>query len=66
MVLAGAQPLYLEAYPMTAYSMYGAVPLRTIKQALLALKAEGKLERVQAARSHQLHLRRPHVQHRCG
>lgn len=46
MVLSGAQPLYLEAYPMTAYSMYGAVPLRSIKKALLDLKAEGKLERV--------------------
>jgi arginine decarboxylase len=28
MVLAGAQPLYVEAFPMTEYSMYGAVPLR--------------------------------------
>ncbi len=46
MVLSGAQPLYLEAYPMTAYSMYGAVPLRSIKKALLDLKAEGKLDRV--------------------
>ncbi|MDM0015372.1 decarboxylase [Variovorax sp. J22P168] len=45
LVLAGAQPLYLEAFPMVAYSMYGAVPLRSIKQALLALKSEGKLER---------------------
>ena len=45
MVLSGAQPLYLEAYPMTAYSMYGAVPLRSIKKALLDLKAEGKLDR---------------------
>ena len=27
MVLAGAQPLYVEAFPMTEYSMYGAVPL---------------------------------------
>jgi arginine decarboxylase len=45
MVLAGAQPLYVEAFPMTEYSMYGAVPLRTIKQALLNLKAEGKLDR---------------------
>jgi arginine decarboxylase len=45
MVLSGAQPLYLEAFPMKAYSMYGAVPLRSIKQALLALAAEGKLER---------------------
>jgi arginine decarboxylase len=45
MVLAGAQPLYVEAFPMTEYSMYGAVPLRTIKQALLNLKAEGRLDR---------------------
>ena len=45
-VLAGAQPYYVEAYPMTQYSMYGAVPTRTIKQALLTLKAEGKLDRV--------------------
>lgn len=44
MVLAGAQPYYLEAYPMMEYSMYGGVPLRAIKQALLALKAEGKLD----------------------
>ena len=46
MVLSGAQPLYVEAFPMTEYSMYGAVPLRTIKQALLNLKAEGRLGRV--------------------
>jgi arginine decarboxylase len=45
LVLAGAQPLYVEAFPMTEYSMYGAVPLRTIKQALLGLKAEGRLDR---------------------
>ena len=44
-ILAGAQPLYLEAYPMMEYSMYGAVPLRSIKKALLDLKAEGKLDR---------------------
>jgi arginine decarboxylase len=46
MVLAGAQPLYVEAFPMTEYSMYGAVPLKTIKQALLNLKAEDRLHRV--------------------
>src|SRR5262249_34535454 len=45
MVLAGGQPLYVEAFPMTEYSMYGAVPLRTIKQALLNLKAEGRLNK---------------------
>src|SRR4051812_414202 len=46
MVLSGAQPLYVEAFPMTEYSMYGAVPLRTIKEALLKLKSEGRLDRV--------------------
>ncbi|MCP1834074.1 arginine decarboxylase [Bradyrhizobium sp. USDA 4532] len=46
MVLAGAQPLYVEAFPMTEYSMYGAVPLQTIKQALLNAKADGRLDRV--------------------
>lgn len=44
-VLSGALPLYVEAYPLTQYSMYGAVPLRTIKKALLDLKAEGRLDR---------------------
>ena len=46
MVLAGAQPLYVEAFPMTEYSMYGAVPLKTIKQALLHAKADGRLDRI--------------------
>jgi arginine decarboxylase len=46
MVLSGAQPLYVEAFPMTEYSMYGAVPLRTIKEALLNLKREGRLNRL--------------------
>src|SRR3954469_11617182 len=46
LVLAGGQPLYVEAYPMTEYSMYGAVPLRSIKKALLDLRDESRLERV--------------------
>ena len=44
-VISGALPLYLEAFPLTQYSMYGAVPLRTIKKALLDLKSENKLDR---------------------
>jgi arginine decarboxylase len=44
-VISGAFPLYVEAYPLTQYSMYGAVPLRTIKKALLDLKAQGRLDR---------------------
>ncbi|MCC8362713.1 hypothetical protein LK996_06445 [Lysobacter sp. A6] len=46
MVLSGAQPYYVEAFPLVQYSMYGAVPLRTIKKALLDCKAEGNLDRV--------------------
>jgi arginine decarboxylase len=46
MMLAGAHVVYLEAYPLPAYSMYGAVPLREIKSKLLELKAAGKLDRV--------------------
>lgn len=45
-VLSGAQPYYVEAFPLTQYSMYGAVPLRTIKQALLDCQAGGTLDRV--------------------
>ena len=46
MLLAGAHVIYLEAYPLSQYSMYGAVPLREIKNKLLALKRAGKLDRV--------------------
>lgn len=46
MVLAGAQVVYLDSYPLNDYSMYGAVPLREIKHQLLKLKAAGKLDRV--------------------
>jgi len=46
MVLAGAEVVYLDSYPLNEYSMYGAVPLREIKHRLLELKAAGKLDRV--------------------
>lgn len=45
-VLSGAQPYYVEAFPLTEFSMYGAVPLRTIKKALFDCQAEGKLDQV--------------------
>jgi arginine decarboxylase len=45
-VLAGAQPFYVEAYPLTEYSMYGGVPLAAIKGALANCKAQGILDRV--------------------
>lgn len=46
MMMAGANVVYLEAYPLADYTMYGAVPLREIKSKLLALGAAGKLDRV--------------------
>ncbi|WP_340107314.1 aminotransferase class I/II-fold pyridoxal phosphate-dependent enzyme [Pikeienuella sp. HZG-20] len=46
MVLAGANVVYMDSYPLHEYSMYGAVPLRDVKGKLLALKAAGKLDRV--------------------
>ncbi len=46
MVLAGANVVYMDSYPLHEYSMYGAVPLREIKHTLLKLKAEGKLDKV--------------------
>lgn len=46
MVLSGAHVVYLDSYPLHQFSMYGAVPLREIKKTLLALKRDGKLDRV--------------------
>jgi arginine decarboxylase len=46
MVLAGAFPGYLDSYPIEEYSMYGAVPLKTIKEQLIALKNAGRLDKV--------------------
>ena len=46
-VLSGAQPYYVDAFPLEEYSMYGGVPIRNIKAAaLLGLAAEGKLDQV--------------------
>src|SRR6516164_8654097 len=46
MLLSGAHVIYLDAYPLNEYSMYGAVPIRAIKHHLLELKRAGQLERV--------------------
>ncbi|MDX1431969.1 MAG: aminotransferase class I/II-fold pyridoxal phosphate-dependent enzyme [Gammaproteobacteria bacterium] len=46
MVLAGARVCYLDSYPLHEFSMYGAVPLREIKHALLQYKRAGELDRV--------------------
>jgi arginine decarboxylase len=46
LVLAGAYPLYLDAYPLPQFAIYGAVSLETIKKTLLDLEAAGQLHRV--------------------
>jgi arginine decarboxylase len=46
MVLVGAHVCYLDSYPLNEYSMYGAVPLREIKQKLLMYKKAGLLHKV--------------------
>ena len=46
LVLAGGQPYYIDAFPLTQYSMYGSLAIKPIKEALLQLKAEDKLDRV--------------------
>ena len=46
LMLCGAHVIYLDAYRLNEYSMYGAVPLRDIKAQLLALRRAGKLDRV--------------------
>ncbi len=46
MVLAGATVVYLDSYPLEKFSMYGAVPLKTIKRKLLQLKEAGRLDKV--------------------
>ncbi|MEO6794026.1 MAG: aminotransferase class I/II-fold pyridoxal phosphate-dependent enzyme [Mycobacterium sp.] len=46
LVLAGAYPRYLDAYPLAPFAIYGAVSLATIKSALLELETAGQLDRV--------------------
>ncbi|MGQ0708657.1 MAG: aminotransferase class I/II-fold pyridoxal phosphate-dependent enzyme [Rhodoferax sp.] len=42
-MLAGAYALFLETYPLPAYDMHGGVDLAQIKNAMLALKKQGRL-----------------------
>ena len=46
LVLAGADVVYMDSYPLHEHSMYGAVPTREIKHKLLELRASGDLDRV--------------------
>ncbi len=46
LMLTGARPAYLEAYPLNEFAFYGAVPLSRIKQMLLDYRAAGRLDEV--------------------
>jgi len=46
LVLAGAFPAYLDSFPIEEFSMYGAVPLKVIKDKLIQLSMAGRLDKV--------------------
>jgi arginine/lysine/ornithine decarboxylase len=46
LVLVGALPVYLDAYPLNEFTMFGGVPLSEMKRQLFRLKQAGKLDRV--------------------
>jgi arginine decarboxylase len=45
-ILSGAHPVYLDGYALDALSMYGGIPLSTIKARLLRLRRLGQLHRL--------------------
>lgn len=47
LMLTGARPAYLEAYPLNEFAFYGAVPLSSVKRLLLEYRAAGRLDEVQ-------------------
>src|SRR5690606_15944631 len=46
LMLTGARPAYLDAYPLNDVAFYGAVPISRIKQLLLDSRAQGRLDEV--------------------
>jgi arginine decarboxylase len=45
-LLVGANPIFLETYPLEKYDLYGCVTLDRIVQVLLDLKEQGQLDKV--------------------
>lgn len=46
LVLSGAIPVYLNSYKLNSYSIYGAVPVKSIIEKLKILEKAGRLEKV--------------------
>ena len=67
MVLAGAHVVYLDSYPLhRVLDVRRGAAARDQAPAAASCKAAGKLDRVQDAAAHQLHLRRHRLQRRAG
>jgi arginine decarboxylase len=62
-VLAGAQPLYVEAFPITEYSMYGACSSPHDQAGAVESEGGGQAAPRQDAGPDELHLRWPHLQY---
>jgi len=45
-MLTGAYPIFLEAYPLVEYDLYGGIDLAQIKAVMLDLKKHGRLDRL--------------------
>ncbi|MTI31595.1 aminotransferase class I/II-fold pyridoxal phosphate-dependent enzyme [Xanthovirga aplysinae] len=44
--ISGVEVVYLDAYPISEYTIYGGVPIQEIKKQLLDLKQDGRLDKV--------------------
>ena len=58
LVLAGAQPLYIDAFPLTQYSMYGSLADQADQEGAAAAEGRGQAGSREAGGADQLHLRR--------
>ena len=61
LVLAGAHPVYLDAYKLPEFAMYGAVPLRTHQEDAAGPQGGRATRLGPDAAADQLHLRRHHL-----
>ena len=59
LVLAGAQPLYIDAFPLTQFSMYGEPRHQADQEGAAPAQGGGQARPREAAGADQLHVRRP-------
>ena len=59
LVLAGAQPLYIDAFPLTQFSMYGRLADQADQEGAPPAQGRRQARPREAAGADQLHVRRP-------